>query len=232
MEKDELLSIKKSIESGQYFKDAFDWYCMKYLFCITNRAHVVIGLVVSALFLGFSFYALYSAFPISSKYPLVKYTSRNSDEFSIVHRLESDSASDSTQDIVTKYLVKQYVMMHESYQEDKYELQKNFIQNNSARKVFLDFTDMMSISNPDSPVLKYRGNDKKYVEILSVKLYKHGDDDEQSDAIVKFKIHDIINNTQSVRNDVARLQLVISNVKLAARKLTSFQFLVNKYEVE
>ncbi len=222
-------SLIASIKQGKYFDDAIQWYCHKYLFCITERAWLT--LIVSFTFLCLCSVSLnlYLLFPLRKDFIFIKYTERNSDEFTIIKKL-SVSNKESEQTSLSRYLIKKYVETYESYDYNELSYQMNFIENNSARKIYLNFKENINSSNITSPILKYKLDTRRVIIVESVKLIFEPLTYSNS-AIVVFKAQEI--DRGAIINTAVysvKLTFTLSNIKISAAGIIPLKFTVNEYQ--
>ncbi|WP_339045668.1 VirB8/TrbF family protein [Candidatus Mesenet endosymbiont of Agriotes lineatus] len=217
------------IKRSKYLDDAIEWYCYKYLFCITERAWLILMITFTSLCLCTVLLNLYLLFPLKKDFIFVKYTERNSDEFTVLKKL-SFSNEEKEQVSLSRYLVGKYVETYESYDYDNLEYQVNFIENNSARKVYLNFKKNMNSASMTSPILKYRLGTKRVITVQSIKL-SFDPLAYSSNAIVTFKAQEM--NKEAVINTTfnsVELTFTLSNIKVSAAGVIPLKFTVNEYQ--
>ncbi|XGA08755.1 MAG: VirB8/TrbF family protein [Wolbachia endosymbiont of Xenopsylla cheopis] len=216
------------IKKDKYFNDAIEWYCYKYLFCITERAWLISITTFTSLCLCIVLLNLYLLFPLKKDFIFVKYTDRNSDEFTVLKKLSLVN-EEKEQVSLSRYLVGKYVEMYESYDYDNLEYQINFIENNSARKIYLDFKKSMNSTSMISPILKYRLDIKRVITVQSIKL-SFDPLTYSSSAVVTFKAQEV--NKEAVINTTfnsVKLTFTLSNIKVSAAGVIPLKFTVNEY---
>ncbi|QGR02482.1 hypothetical protein EDL79_02305 [Ehrlichia ruminantium] len=216
------------IGSSRYFEDALDWYCGRYLFCITERAWlsaVTFFLFYLILVLLFN---IYSYFPLKTDFSFVKYTDRYTDEFSVIKKLSTNN-EDSEETLLSRYLVAQYVKRYESYMYDDLESQFNFIENNSSRKIYLTFKEMRDPSNPsnskyNSKALSINATVDK-VDLMSQNFTS------LNKAVVTFKTKIAVNGvTSHTESHKVLLSFSLSSIKMASSGIMPLEFVVHDYK--
>ena len=219
----------KYIGSSEYFKDAIDWYCSRYLFCITERAWlVIITLFLSSMLLLLTL-NMFSYFPLKTVFSFIKYTDRYTDEFSVIKKL-STNTEDSEETLLSQYLVAQYVKRYESYLYSELESQLNFIKNNSSRKIYLAFKETLNST-------RYNDNSKYNSKTLSinaiienVKLLSE-DFTSLNNAMVTFKTQIAVNGVIShVESHKVLVNFSISSIKMAISGIMPLEFIVYDYK--
>ncbi|MGN7618451.1 MAG: VirB8/TrbF family protein [Ehrlichia sp.] len=219
----------KYIGSSQYFQDAIDWYCVRYLLCVTERAWLlIIALFLSSVLLLLTL-DMFSYFPLKTDFSFVKYTDRYTDEFSVIKKL-STNTEDSEETLLSRYLVAQYVKRYESYSYNDLESQFNFIKNNSSRKIYLAFKEMMSSA-------RYSDNSEYNLKTLSinttidnVKLVSM-DFTSLNSAVVTFETQVAINGVIShVESHKVLVSFSLSSIKMAISGIMPLEFIVHDYK--
>ncbi|WDM84928.1 hypothetical protein K6025_03485 [Ehrlichia sp. JZT12] len=219
----------KYIGSSKYFQDAIDWYCSRYLLCITERAWLlIITLFLSSMLLLLTL-NMFSYFPLKTDFSFIKYTDRYTDEFSVIKKL-STNTEDSEEILLSQYLVAQYVKRYESYSHSDLESQFNFIQNNSSRKIYLAFKEMINSA-------RYNDSSKYNSKTLSinttinnVKLLSK-DFTSLNNAIVSFKTQIAINGiTSHVESHKVLVNFSLSSIKMAISGIMPLEFIVYDYK--
>lgn len=221
--------LKDLTKKGKYFNDAIEWYCYKYLFCITERAWLILTVTFTSLCLCTVLLNLYLLFPLKKDFIFVKYTERNSDEFTVLKKL-SLSNKEKEQVSLSRYLVRKYVEIYESYDYDNLEYQMNFIENNSTRKIYLNFKNSMNSTSITSPILKYKLDIKRVITVESIDL-SFDPLTYSSSAVVTFKAQEV--NKEAVINTTlhsVKLIFTLSNVKVSAAGIIPLKFTVNEYQ--
>ncbi|AHC39241.1 VirB8/TrbF family protein [Ehrlichia muris] len=215
------------IGSNKYFQDALNWYCSRYLLCVTERAWLfVISLFMSSILL-ILILDIFSYFPLKTDFFFIKYTDHYTDEFSVIKKLSTNN-KDSEEAILSQYLVAQYVKKYESYLHNDLESQFNFIKNNSSRKIYLKFKDMIAS--------KHYTDNSQHKEISietiihNVKLLSK-DFTSLNNAIVTFKTQVAINGIAShLQSNKVLVTFSLSNIKMAASGVMPLEFIVHDYK--
>lgn len=167
-------SIAERIKSGKYFTDARDWYAQKYLYPFNERAILGIVAIFFAICIVVSATNLYLLFPISKEEPLILANDDVLNDKSILKEvMEKDT--DIPQIAVSRYLVKYYVTLRESYfpsefVQDKYQNVLNKVAALSSKPVFREYRAIYDIQNTNSPLVKYNNNAYRVVQIDSVSM--------------------------------------------------------------
>jgi type IV secretion system protein VirB8 len=224
-------SVLKRVKTGRYFDDVRDWYVSKYIYPVFERTIISIwfAVIVSALTLYFVFYG--AILNSSTQADYVHYTDDITNTFSVMNNF-SDSKEDP-QRIIESFVLKKYAMERESYAYSNIKRQLNYIKNNSSEYIYKDFYYLMSLDNPDSPVLLYQRKAYKFVKAISVKF----ESDEQSGKIAYVKFATMLKlpkgGSQEKNIWIAKINYEMSDIHdLIKRKKKKLDFKVVKYDVQ
>ncbi|NBX53141.1 MAG: hypothetical protein EBT63_05790 [Proteobacteria bacterium] len=180
--------VKESVDSGKYFKDALDWYHLRYITPICDRAY----LILTILLLFFMIYVVKtmsdSIFPLVVQQPIftsAKNAYADKDRFSPrIVKLKPrqgeagfDPRIENFDDSVIKYLLINYVQDREQFDFRKAKIEDvnkkfNRIKNNSNFREYKNFQIFMSKENPSSPIRFFGKNSKRDIKVTSLKFYR------------------------------------------------------------
>ena len=167
------------VKSGEYFKEAREWYKTKYVHPFSQRTFLMIVIVIMVVVFGSVLLNIYNLFPTKKE---ISYTINLADATNRAARIdEVDYDSHDAQLSIVNKLAERYVIRRESYDYDDLKRQFVYIKNSSTRLVFKRFYNFMNIDNPESPVLRYKKNIDRKIKILSAK-YPDG-----NSAIITFR---------------------------------------------
>lgn len=176
--------IKTNIDSGKYFKDAFDWYSFRYVYQICDRAYLV---MISILLLSLIYVVKSmsdSLFPLVVSQPIFVSATKNPDLVQRIVKLKPrkgepnfDPFVENFDDSIIKYLLKNYVINREKFDFKDgrvEEINKKFnrIKSTSNFREFKNFQKYMSKDNPSSPIKLFSKNAYRDVIISEVKFYR------------------------------------------------------------
>lgn len=167
--------IAEAINSGEYFKDAREWYAYKYLYPIKHRYY---GLIIGAITLCFALLIMKSALldDIQLKYPFPIYINDQVHDFSQIRTLAH--GQEALPISIARYLASEYVSVREQYHYDdltktRWESRLKRTMALSSKKIFSDYIDSVDpAKNPDSPLLRYKANARREIQVKSVKFPK------------------------------------------------------------
>ncbi|OEY86602.1 conjugal transfer protein TraJ [Wolbachia pipientis] len=220
VEKNKLL---ESIKDKSYFNKAKEWYYHRYLFCITERAWlllIVLFLLVCVSLLTMNIYLL---FPITKHPNFVIYAAHADDEFSLKKKL-SVSHKENEHVTIARYLVQKYIELYEAYQVVETSLQENFIKNHSIRQVHKNFHEKMlnEVSTHPKKVLHTEVR-KLSVEqpILNLEMFT-------GNATVTF----ITEQNKKTMEQTVEVNFTLSNIQETLNRVTPFRFIVKNYELK
>jgi type IV secretion system protein VirB8 len=165
--------IKASVADGSYFKDARDWYILRYVYPVCERTI----LFFIASFAGVIFYILAatisSSLPIKQEVPIIIRPTDQSKYFPVIKKLKDSVELRNVDEAVSKYLIAEYIKKREGYDFRKTNLedlnkQLKYVKNNSSLQEYSNFQNFLSKDNKNTPI-NYFGRDfQRIVDIDSV----------------------------------------------------------------
>ena len=150
------LSIKADIESGNYFKDAYNWYCISFLKSITDKTFFIFMSIMGVLIIVFVLQMLSYVFPLKEDiYITIKENDLTKYRTDIVDLAKYKEAT-STDEQILEYLLKNYVKERESHNYKAGDInvinnKLRVIKNNSTDDVYNEFRTFMSSANKNGP---------------------------------------------------------------------------------
>lgn len=169
--------IRESIENGDYFKDAMEWYSLSYISPITERAFFVL-LSILSVFITYMFITIISsALPLKETVPVVIKEKDTAVYRTTIKSIKHKDEAKTTDEAVLRFLLINYIKEREEHNYKRAKIQDvneklDKIKNNSSVEVFEQFKDFMSRSNPSSPIHFFNKNVERKITINSFKFAK------------------------------------------------------------
>ena len=223
------MDIKKSVESGEYFKQAMSWYESQYLSYVAQRSIFIAVSVIILVNLAIVNMKILSLPSTSHRVPFIKYVENSADEITRIKHLKSKK-QESPQISVAKYLISKYIENYQSFNIKNVEEMAKYVQNQSSRKVYKQFQSHLSISNPESPVLKYQMHTRRLIDIQSISIYNNKQLIPEEAKVIFKATHYRNGRKISIDSWEANLIFTLSDVNLVARKFTPLNFLITSIE--
>lgn len=218
-------------EKEKYFEGALRWYCTRYLVVTTERAWLSAILVILTSFALFLAIDIYSMFPTKTDFSFVKYTDRYSDEFLIIKRLSSD-VDEKEESVLSSYLAREYVKRYESYTRGDEDVQLAFIKNNSSRKIFVGFKNVMEEGVAVQALATKYGTEDVTLEAVvdKVELLPESTSSMRG-AVVEFRVKHLVQGILvDVQTRKVQLSFSISSIRMAAAGVVPFEFTIHAYQ--
>lgn len=241
--------VTTMVEKKMFFKDSINYYLLSY---ISPKCHRLF-LIIILCFITFILYILSSEIvkllPIKQPLPIMITAKDAALYYPSVKNLRKpyDTEVISINEMVSRYLIENYVRERESYDfrsgdsndiNRKYE----FIRSNSSSKEYRNFKKYFDRSNPRSP-LKFFGRDSySEVDIISVSfireknqtLVKMAQDflylNLAKDAIVNYKIRRYIGDKMQYFNKKAKISFSFSGINDKSQNLRKkLDFTINNF---
>jgi type IV secretory pathway component VirB8 len=151
--------ITATIRSGQYFKDAIDWYTIKYIQPVTHRSFFLLVTTFSVFFSLAALRILSSILPIVETLPIVVENESMVDDYLHLKKLGNELEDPNVS--VIRYLTGKYITVRETYEFDKIQSTLAFLKAFSSPEEYQKHVNYMKPESPESPILKYRNHTKR-----------------------------------------------------------------------
>ena len=161
--------IAKKVRTGSYYKEAWDWYALKYIYPVSQRTFFIfvtmaaVFVTISAIVILYNFYPLKIHVPVAVKIPDMTL------DYAELVKMQVGEKGDTTQPIVD-YLVRGYVEKIESYNYKHIERQLKFLSQFSSPELMEEIQKRYDTRNLDSLILKYRDHTTRTIRITQVNL--------------------------------------------------------------
>ncbi|MDX1916653.1 MAG: VirB8/TrbF family protein [Rickettsiaceae bacterium] len=148
--------MKDLIESGEYFKNARLWYHEIYLmpFSIQYIFCALVSLLALLLFL--------IAICINNLLPLQKevmYVIKIPEGLNLnvdISKSFTTGGDEENYKVIAKSFITMFLKAYEGYNYNKLQEDARFVKNTSDKIIFNKYYDSLSLSNPNSPLIKYQ----------------------------------------------------------------------------
>jgi type IV secretion system protein VirB8 len=241
--------IKESVANGTYFKDARDWYMLRYVYPVCERTI----LFFIALFAGVIFYILATtiilSLPIKQEVAIIIRPTDQSKYFPVIKKLKDSVAIKNVDEAVSKYLVTEYLKKREGFDFRKTNLedlnkQLKYVKNNSSLQEYEKFQSFLSKANENTPI-KYFGRDfQRIVDIDSVSFVRQNvgtliekardfiKSEIPSEVIVRYRVTTQINSTNvSSKKYLVKVKFKFSGIKAEKEPNSRLDFMVIGYKI-
>jgi type IV secretion system protein VirB8 len=162
--------ITESIKSGEYFKDAREWYILKYVYPVTQRAFLIFITGLSVIFAIVAIKIFLTFLPLVEVVPIAVDVKSKVDQY--VRLKPIGKSKEDPNESLIKYLVMRYIEARESYdykaQKEGYKLK--YLKDFSSRTVFNEYKSEISFDNAESPILLYKKHTRRIIEPLEVNV--------------------------------------------------------------
>ena len=223
--------IAKKVHDGSYFQDAMLWYLDKYN---NTRSHIILlSIYVCCALIALLVVALsvYQYFPLEKQYNFINHVPENADKAYSVKEMEYGANNNSSNITLAKHLIKEYVIVRESYDWKSY-LSKEpieYIKNNTIKRAYHDFVRMVRPSNPESSI---RQLGKKFISQTHVTDVQISDNTKYAE--VHFTVHKIgayNNQLYDSTSYIAKIDFIMSNIEKFDYGQDKFVFRILNYKL-
>lgn len=165
-------SVKFSIDSGNYFKDAFSWYNTVYIKPIVDRTSLIFAFILSIFIIYNVIRLIFSLLPLKEDVYIIIKEKDVSKYQTIVHDLSKNMDAKTTDEDILRYLLLNYLEERESHNYKSANVSDvnkklNIIENNSSSDVYNEFKNFMSKNNINGPFYFFGKNVETAVVINS-----------------------------------------------------------------
>ncbi|MBV0899937.1 MAG: conjugal transfer protein TraJ [Wolbachia endosymbiont of Fragariocoptes setiger] len=215
----------ESVKNKSYFEKGINWYCERYLFCMTEKSWLLLIASFILLCVCILLLNIYLLLPIKKNINFVKYMDHTDDEFSIIYKVSKNEKEDEHISI-GRHLIKKYIEVYESRQTLDSSYQIGFIRNNSIQKVYNSFQDKINNEMRNFSVKTRKVNNLNVVKLLINQLNKDLITYHCS-ATAVFTIE----QNKDIKKQIVEIDFTISNIKKVLTNVTPFKFIVQNYKI-
>jgi type IV secretion system protein VirB8 len=217
-------SVTDYVKSGEYYRDARNWYHKKYLFPIFEWSLLVIVILFTLFICGGLAFNVYYLFPLKIQREYLTYLDEGLDKAPVILKANSQKTELES---ITALLIKNYVKQREKYNYDNIKQQLLYIKNNSTKLLFKEFYEGLSLTNPNSLILKFKKDAKRTILPKAVKF--------SNNNMVNVNFISKAENLRGELIEDAEWEAVISfesdKINPQATPGTRFGFIVTNYKV-
>lgn len=225
-------NIQRYVDTGDYFRDAVDWYCAKYISPMTHRSYLMVLIIVSIISAMSVFTLFFTSIEVKT-YPLAIDAEDQVKFFPTVKALST--VQEPTNISVSRYLATRYVKGREEYKYNDFigergEFTRKMIQSMSSRRVFREYSDYVNPEiNADSPQVLYKSFIQRLIKVQNVQLL--GSRVVPDKAIVKYEVNEKSDTTESKSNWVAEISFSMIDLEKKDEKgKPTLSFTVTAYK--
>lgn len=234
-------NITESIKSGEYFKDAREWYSLRYVHPNSHRSFLIMITIASVVMAIISINIFFTFLPLKEVVPIAIELPSKVDQFARLRKIGRQN-EDPNESLI-KYLIVRYIEAYENYDYEAITKghKLRYLKESSSRNVFDKYKNFISTENPRSPVLRYKRYTKRIIEPVNINIIKKLDENgipkKIEDGIqkitVKFRAHEYGPNAGDTTTWLAKIELDYSTVQYSReiKKFSPLNFKVKYYEV-
>lgn len=220
------MSIKKFVETGEYFEQARAWYNEIFLLPLIIRSYVFILLVVIFFCFGILTLNAYLLLPLDKQVMYI-INVEDTSEFNskIIH---ADYYDNDNHRSIAKIFVEKYITIRETYDYEALPKYLLFVQNNSTKAIYNRYNYGFSLDNPRSLVLKYQEDVRRTAQIKSLNFI----DDNSAVAVCNAKAVSPKGQTVEDMDWEITLNFIMDGIDPNIKENTQFNFTVTEYKVK
>lgn len=222
----ESTNLKENLASGLYYQEMLKFYNSGYINPFIERSFLYVASSFLFILLLILLYRIYDIFPLERE---VRYIVNLKNQYAKKTTIiKANYYPNNAESSIAKILAEKYLKKREEYDYAKIEGQLKYILGSSSKLEFRKYYNYINIDNPESPILKYKKDIKRYINIKSVEL------DEQNDKFtIVFETTALNKNGEVIENNIykATLNYIMKNMKSDDRTAKNF-FSIIGYKVK
>ena len=227
-------SYSDYIKSGQYFKDARQWYAALFIAPFVQRSWLFVLATFIGLFFIMGIYNVMHILPLEDKVPYILEVDDSLTQSATIEPLSSKDEDAWVS--VAMHLVKDYVSVRESYRfsefrDKKLEQRKQRIRKSSSKNVYQEYASLLNDSNPRSPIRLYRNEAVRNVEFDKVSFTRLDETSAKVDVQFTATVNELKTNKETSSKWKAELYFQLPVIDPEAQKGVTLSFLVTSYKV-
>jgi type IV secretory pathway component VirB8 len=161
-------AITRKIESGEYFNEAMNWFHVKFTRPRTEFAYLTIICFIALAALTVAVITFVNIFPLAPGRNFVVGRHLVPNEHLLIKGIEKKG--ETADDAIIKFMISQYVKAREEYFEDRLDRDFRVVTTLSNDKVYNEYLEESSISNPQNPIVLYGKQASKEINIDDIRL--------------------------------------------------------------
>ncbi|MBP7190572.1 MAG: type VI secretion protein [Rickettsiaceae bacterium] len=221
--------IREYIDSGEYFAYSRKWYYGKYVAPLTQKSFLMVVAAVFVATIGIVLMETTSMFPLSHQ---VKYfisvEDANSENEKYAKVIRATAIPDNPLRSILKIMIEDYVTKRERYNHDLLDQQVQYVQGTSTRRILNQYSDYLSIDNPNSPILRYQSEAKRNIVIRRTNFI----DDNNVEVYFDSKAEDDNGKIFENLGWVVRIGFDADPIALDVPNGTDYKFVVTDYNLK
>jgi len=230
--------LYQKIKSGDYYKDALEWYNSIYIYPVVHRTFLIVLTIFCLLTTIFGLYSIYDLMPLVKRIPVIAEVPNLGELYTTLNKIDVRN-EDPTQGVAI-YLLGEYVAIRESYKYESLERNASFVKQLSSPALYNNYMNYMDIRNAASPVGRLKEHGSIEVRNISVNLpvpekpkTPAENNNKSRQAAVFFELQEISNAGVTVNKYRADILFSMSEITFdkTTKTFTPLDFQVENYIV-
>lgn len=146
-------ALTERIESGEYFREARDWYSILYLMPISQRVFFIVVACFACLFMFAAFISVGNLLPIAPRVPFPIYNDKMQELKPRMERFKA--AEEPANPAIKRFYLTTYIQRREGYSASQMLANRAFVLRHSDEVTRDGYLQVISQGNPQSPVRRY-----------------------------------------------------------------------------
>ncbi len=162
--------VSSIFESKLYFKDAMDWYYLKYLSAVSERTYFIVLSVFSFLIVLFLYFTINNILPLRESFPVLIRNDNAIDYYYTIKSIKPSSQNYTSNEAILRFLLLNYareLFNHDYRTGDIDDLNNKLlkIKNYSSEEVYNKFREEFN-------VISSKMFNKRVIQLVSINTFK------------------------------------------------------------
>lgn len=219
--------VSSIVESKLYFKDAMDWYCLKYLSAVSERTYFIVLSVFSFLIVLFLYFTINNILPLKESFPVLIRNNNTVDYYYTIKSIKPSSQDYTSNEAILRFLLLNYAkeLFNHDYRSGNIDDLNNKlirIKNYSSEEVYNKFREEFNVISSNM-------FNKRVVQLVSINTFKFVKNKPKD---TKSKLSSYVFSTMPTEAEITYTLYFnngIETTKTAGTLLLSFKFESIKY---
>jgi type IV secretion system protein VirB8 len=164
----EYTEVAEKIRSGEFFRESRAMYDFTVHNPMAERYFYVLVCALAGIIFLASIVAVNGLYPLKRAVPFIVSSTNIAEDFPNIHTLTAQKNEDPS-GAVLRFVIKNYVLLRESYDINTFDRNTNGIKSQSSEQVFAEYQRLTSPTNPESPIALYQRHSRRVVTVLSTR---------------------------------------------------------------
>jgi type IV secretory pathway component VirB8 len=220
-------TLESRIRSGEYFREAHNWYSGLAHDPMTERYFYIFITIIAVIIFFISFISIQMLYPLKSTAPFIVRSMDMMEDLPRIRPLARKGEDPNA--AVVRFLLRHYVSLREEYDVKLVDRNDLGVRGHSSPEVYAEYERYIDPKNPESPVTLYQRHAVRDVQVLEIR----GLSLRTGEAEVVFRAT-VDNKPDQTSQWIANISFTYKNIALdeVTGKPAPLQFIVTRYRTK